>query len=70
MIVHMLHSLFLHNRSFVLLSPKVHALSVPWKKSPEVIAPPPTSALMHTLIALVRDGQRREDGCGTYSYVR
>ena len=54
MIAHRLHSFLLHSPSSVLLSPKVHALFVPWKNSPEVTIPPPTSAFTFELVALVR----------------
>ena len=71
MIPHMPHSFLLHNWSLVFLSPKVHALSVPWKKRPEVMAPPPTSALTHMLVTL---GQKCPEtigprACDAYLYM-
>ena len=61
MIAHKLHSFLVHNSSSVLLSPKVHALFVPWKNMPEVTMPPPTSAFTFELITLVRAAHRREE---------
>ena len=60
MIVHKLHSFLLHSSSLIFLSPNLHALFVPWKKRPEVTAPPPTSDFIVELIRVVRNAKRCE----------
>jgi len=66
MIAHRLQSFLVHSSSSALLSPKVHALFVPWKNRPEVVMPPPTSAFTFELITLVRRGGSQE--CDAYLY--
>jgi hypothetical protein len=61
-IAHKLHSLLLHNTPLVLVSPKVHALFVPWKNRPETESLLPTSLLMAELNALVKNGQEKRKG--------
>ena len=50
-IAHKLHSFLLHNSSLVLLSPKVHALFVPWKNKPDIVIPPWTLDFIYKLFA-------------------
>lgn len=53
MIAHKLHLFLVHSSSFILVSPKVQALFVPWKNKPEVTTPPPTSCFTVELIIVL-----------------
>jgi len=61
-IAHKLHPFLLHNTSLVLVSPKVHALFVPWKNRPETNTPLPTSLLITELDTLIKNGQEKDEG--------
>jgi len=67
-IAHKLHSFLLHNTSLVLVSPKVHALFVPWKNRPETNTPLPTSLLMTELDTLIKNGQEKDE-CVTLTHT-
>lgn len=61
MIAHKLHFFLVHSSSLSLVSPRVHALFVPWKNKPEVTIPPPTCRSTVELITVVNDVQKREE---------
>lgn len=57
MIPHIWHLWLLQSAVSVLVSPKRHALFVPWKNNPEVSIPSPTSAFMLVLVTIIMNPQ-------------